>query len=159
MFFKAPKIWKMPAKKHAYYNRTTYGHQPADTGKKNDTKSTTNTTSTPSTTTGAAASSAEVFKGKVFSKKLNAYVDETSVEAAKTEGAKVIEVASGKVQNVGKDSLIDFTEVKHQEIKATVNPVPIIMSEVKTVDSTFTEALKASVEQENLELDLIQVKK
>lgn len=144
--FKTTKLWKMPAKKTVYYGG--YNNR-VDTGKKNDTKSTTNATNTTSTTTGAAANSAEVFKGKVFSKKLNAYVDETSLEAAKTEGAKVIEVASGKVQNVGKDNLVDFTEVKHQEIKATVQPVPIIFKEVKTVDSTFAEALKASTEQEN----------
>jgi len=139
--FKATKIWKMPPKKHVYYG-AGYNNR-ADTGKKNDTKSTTNTT------TGAAAKSAEVFKGKVFSKKLNAYVDETSVEVAKTEGAKVIEVASGKVQNVGKDNLVDFTEVKQQELKANIQPVPIIFNEVKTVDSSFAEALKASMEQEN----------
>lgn len=145
--FKATKIWKMPAKKHVYYN-AGYNNR-ADTGKKNDTKSTTNATTTTTTTTGAAAKSADVFKGKVFSKKLNAYVDETSVEAAKTEGAKVIEVASGKVQNIGKENLIDFTEVKQQELKANIQPIPIIFNEVKTVDSSFAEALKASTEQEN----------
>lgn len=145
--FKTTKLWKMPAKKTVYYG-TGYNNR-ADTGKKNDTKSTASATNTTSTTTGAAASSAEVFKGKVFSKKLNAYVDETSLEAAKEEGAKVIEVSSGKVQNVDKDTLIDFVEVKHQQIQATIKPVPIVFKEVKTVDSTFAEALKASTEQEN----------
>ena len=143
---KTTKLWKMPAKNTVYYG--SYNNRVA-TGKKNDTKSTANATNTTSTTTGAAANSAEVFKGKVFSKKFNAYVDETSLEAAKTEGAKVIKIASGKVQNVGKDNLVNFTKVKHQEIKATVQPVPVILKEVKTVDSTFAEALKSSTEQEN----------
>lgn len=141
--FKVPKIWQSPPKIHMYGK--TYGYVAANKDKKNDTtkKEEDTVTIVPESATNTT------FKGKIFSKKLNAYVDADTCSRLESEGPTIIEVGSDKVQTIDRNTLVDFTEDKNLAIKEVENPVPIIINEVKTVDDSLAEAMKASTEHSN----------
>ncbi len=145
--FKSEKLWRMPTK--TYGKRTTYnGHQHVNNnvGKKNDIQ---NGTKETTATTQKDVPVKDDFKGKVFCKRLNAYVNQEKIDENKSAGPKVVSINGGKVQDLKQEELIDFKEVKDLTITAKEQAVPIIMSEVKAVDATLAEAMKAATAHEN----------
>ena len=155
--FKTPKLWKMPPKK--YTNTYVGGRQyPQTGGKKNETspntaKSGTNTT-TGNTTTQTQKHTTEPindgsFKGKVWCKRLNAYVNQDAIDKAKEEGPKIISINGGTVTPIADKELVDFTEVNTLTPDPVETPVSITKSEVMTVDTTLTEAILAANVHEN----------